>query len=83
MFRNEEAEIERSMPWLSESSSSGFESVSETEIENRNFSICSALSPTRIKEKVPKKLPDSSTQEKERSSEEAKTNDHGNELELL
>jgi hypothetical protein len=49
------------MPWLTESSSSGFESISETETtENRNFSICSALSPTRIKEKVPKKRSDSS-----------------------
>jgi hypothetical protein len=49
LIREEEQLIEQSLPWMSESS--GFESQPENEIETKNnFQICSALSPTRIKE---------------------------------
>jgi len=49
LIREEEHLIEQSLPWMSESS--GFESQPENEIETKNnFQICSALSPTRIKE---------------------------------
>ena len=45
--RDAESEIEKSMPWWSESS--GIESLPESESENRNFPVCSAFSPTRVK----------------------------------